>query len=89
MRPISPAVTSFSTETWVLLVLVGGAGLTAILHTLARTFNEERKVHDLKVRVFELRKSYAKRLAEISGREAEFVDDSQVTLVDEPAKPSA
>lgn len=79
-----------STETWVLLVVVAAAGLTAILHTWAKTFNEERKVHDLKRQVHDLRKSYAKRLAEIAGRgTGEFVDDADVEVVEEPASKAA
>jgi hypothetical protein len=81
---MAPFVATLSTETWILLALVAGAGLTAVLHTLAKAFDEERKVHDLKRKVHELRRAYAKRLAEINGRgPAEFVDDKDVQIVDE------
>jgi hypothetical protein len=58
-------MTEFSAETWTLLGLVAGMGTLTILHTLARTFADEQKVHDLTLRVFDLRRSYAKRLVEL------------------------
>ena len=63
----------FSPETWVFLMVIAFAGITAILHTIAQQFGEERRMHDLRVRVAELRKIYAAHLAEISGKSAEEI----------------
>lgn len=80
---MAPFVATLGSETWIMLALVAGTGLTAVLHTLAKAFNEECRVHDLKRQVYDLRRAYAKRLAEINGREAaEFVDDKTVQIVE-------
>lgn len=63
----------FSPETWAFLILIAFAGVTAILHTIAQEFGEERRRHDLGVRVAELRKVYAAHLAEISGKSADEI----------------
>lgn len=51
-----------------LLGAIAAAGLCGMLFVLARTFAEEQRVHDLKVRVVMLRKAYQQRLAEMSGQ---------------------
>jgi len=58
----------FSLETWALMAAVAATGTLAMLHTLAHAYQQERRVHDLKLRVIDLRKSYTKRLAELQGR---------------------
>lgn len=63
----------FSVETWILIFCIAFAGITAILHTIAQQYGEERRMHDLKVRVAELRKIYAAHLAEVSGKSAEEI----------------
>ena len=43
--------------------------VVAVLQTLARTMEQERRLHDLKMRVAELRSQYSTRLADLrSGR---------------------
>lgn len=58
-------MSAFTLDTWVLLGIVGLAGALGILYTLAQAFAHEQRVHDLKLRVSELRRSYSRRLAEI------------------------
>lgn len=59
-------VQSFSSETWVLIVLAAGAGVLGSLHSLAAYYRECTRVHDLKVRVANLRREYARRIAELN-----------------------
>ncbi len=75
---------TFSTEVWGLLLLVAMGGGLAVLWTVARAYEDERKVDDLKTRVAELRATYARRIAEMHAREVgETVDDGEVIEVDE------
>lgn len=76
----------FDFETWLLLAGVTGICLLSILYTLARYFGAEREVHDLKVRVIDLRKTYHRRLAMQEGIiEAEVVGDGPSA----PGEPTA
>jgi hypothetical protein len=58
------------TSVWVWLVLgaVAFTLVTVVLHTLARSLQEERRVSELRDRVMELRAGYNLRLAELAGR---------------------
>lgn len=70
-------MSDFTAETWVLLGMVAAVGAIGILYTLAQTFAHERRVHELKIRVVELRRSYSKRLAEMGrphGDTGEVID---------------
>jgi len=58
---------------WESLVAVsafGAVGILTVLHTLARAFQHERDLHDLRVRAGDLRLSYAARLKALKDREA-------------------
>lgn len=80
----APLVVTFSTEIWALLALIAIGGGMAVLWTVARAYDDERKVHDLKTRVAELRANYAKRIAEMHAREAgEDLGEVDVIEVDE------
>lgn len=61
---------TFDSGSWMLLGLVALAGTTAVLWILAQTYTREQSVHELKVRVFELRRAYSRRLAEIASRDS-------------------
>lgn len=79
-----PGVMSdFTTEAWALLAIVALGGTLGILYTLARAFAHEQQVHDLKVRVTDLRRSYSRRLAEIGHAQAEGEGVIEAVPVDE------
>lgn len=66
--------------------LIGFALVTAVLHTLARAVSEEQRIADLRYRVLELRRNYAKRLAELAGREVlEVSPESERLPLPQPA----
>ena len=67
----------FDSIVWLLLGGVAGSSVLGVLHVLARRYERERSMHDLRARVIMLRRNYANRLAEIAARE------SQVELVPE------
>lgn len=79
-------MTQFSPETWVLLVVVAGAGVLAILSTLCQAYAHERRMHELKGRVFELRGAYARRLAEIAARDVLEVEPEGAAGAEPTAK---
>jgi len=59
----------FGWEAWVALSAIGGAGILAILQTLARHFEHDREAHDLHVRAAELKVRYVARLKSMRDRE--------------------
>jgi len=50
---------------WLLIVLIGGTGLLAILHAFGSEADRRVEVHDLKVRVHELRNEQLERIRRI------------------------
>lgn len=65
---------TLSLETWAVITLVSLGGVTAVLHTLARYLQSERELHDLRIRVQEVRAGYASRLAELAARSGEVIE---------------
>jgi len=62
-------VAQFSQATWIILAVVSAAGVLSILNYLARRVKHQLAVHDLQIRVHQLRDEYARRqaaLAELS-----------------------
>lgn len=57
---------TFSDEAWYLIALVASVSVLASLHSLGAFYREQTRVHDLKVRVQELRRQYKKRLADLA-----------------------
>jgi hypothetical protein len=62
-------VAEFPLSAVVLIAVIIAAGLLSIAHVLANTFGNERRRHDLKVRVGVLRKQYTERIAAMRARE--------------------
>ena len=82
--PDGPIVANFSTEVWLACAVVGVACITCILHSLSKAIAAERDVHDLRLRVFDLRTAYTKRLAD-----AEALHDAEVDREDRPPNTAA
>lgn len=57
---------TFSSEAWYLIAAVAAIAMLASLHSLSVYYREQTKVHDLKIRVQELRRQYKKRLADLA-----------------------
>ena len=72
--PIPTDMAPFSPEIWAVLALLSLGLVTAVLHTLARYLQAERELHDLRIRVQDVRASYARRLAEIAERAVEVIE---------------
>lgn len=70
---------TLSLETWAVITLVSLGGVTAVLHTLARYLQSERELHDLRIRVQEVRAGYARRLAELAARSGEVIEVAPIT----------
>lgn len=68
---------AFDPILWLLLAAVAGGSTLASVYVLARRYERERTVHDLKVRVNHLRTVYATRLAEIAARETSPVIEAE------------
>jgi hypothetical protein len=51
------------------MVAAGAFGVLAMLWVLAKRFGHERRLHDLRIEVHQVRKAYAQRLAELAARE--------------------
>jgi hypothetical protein len=66
----------FSGEYWAVFGLIAGAAVLVMLHVAATAFGRVRQAHDLRVRVFELRRAYSQRLADLAAEEAQ---DGRVT----------
>lgn len=71
-------MTSWSVEIWVLLAFITGAGVLAVLNVLAGYLQHEVELHELRVRVGEVRRSYNRRLAEMAAREGGIIEVSPV-----------
>jgi hypothetical protein len=56
----------FPAEAWYLIVAVALAAMLAMLHSLSLYYREQTKVHDLRIRVQELRTQYRTRLANLA-----------------------
>ena len=74
-------VTNFPLEIWLLCAMIAFLCITGMLYTLAKTFRTERDVHDLRVRVADLRTRYVTRLAEEEIIEVDAVDDAPGTML--------
>ena len=64
----------FSPEIWAVMALLSFGLVTAVLHTLARYLQAERELQDLRLRVQDVRATYARRLAEIAERAGEVIE---------------
>jgi hypothetical protein len=62
-------VAEFPISAMALIAVIIAAALLSIAHVLANTFGNERRRHDLKVRVGILRKQYTERIAAMRARE--------------------
>lgn len=69
-------VTNFPLEIWLLCTAIAFLCITGMLYTLAKTFRAEREVHDLKVRVADLRTQYVSRLGADEVIEVDVIDDA-------------
>lgn len=56
---------------------VAAAAVVAVLHTLAERIKHEREVHELRLRVHEVRTAYAQRLADLAARERGGVEETE------------
>jgi len=73
----------FAPEIWSVLGLIAGACLLGMLAAAAHARREECRLHDLKVRVHELRGAYQRRLADLRrGAEEPVIDAEVVQEVD-------
>ena len=59
-------MSSFAAETWVLIGLVAAACMLGCLHVLAAYYREHTRLHDLRVRIVQLRRDYADRIARMN-----------------------
>jgi hypothetical protein len=59
----------FSLETWLVLAGLGALCVIAFLHALASQYREQTNLHDLKMRVHDLRREYAERMAREAAEE--------------------
>ncbi len=71
---------AFSTEVWTIFGVIAVATVMAILSAAATARQQECGLHDLKIRVQELRAAYQRRLAELR-RSAEVPDVEPVAGV--------
>lgn len=62
-------MTSFPPETWGLMVLFCVTMVIAGLHVLSKLSSHARNVHELRIRTVELRKAYARRMAEMDAQQ--------------------
>lgn len=53
----------FSTDAWLLIGAFSVICLLAFLYSLSALYRDQTKLHDLKLRVHDLRREYAERLA--------------------------
>jgi len=58
------------------MLAVAAAAVIAILHTLAERIKHERDVHELRLRVHDVRTAYAQRLADLAAREHGGVEEA-------------
>lgn len=80
---------AFSLEVWTVLGLIAAAMLLAMLATASHAIREECRLHDLKVRVHELRAAYQRRLAELRRGLEEPVLEAEVVEEEGPASRAA
>jgi hypothetical protein len=71
-------------KAWVILSIAAGLGLLGVLHCLASAINNHHKVHDLRVRVNELRNQQLLKL-----RESNLEFANYEVVEDGPAKKAA
>jgi hypothetical protein len=55
-------LTGFGAQVWVVLAVVAGTGVLCLLHFMASSIRNVTYVHDMRVRVSNLRKDQAERL---------------------------
>jgi hypothetical protein len=67
-------------DAWLLIGCVAGICLLSFLYALATLYRDQTTVHDLKVRVHELRRDYTERIAR-QNAELEQVEAESVRLV--------
>lgn len=70
-------------KAWVILSIVAGMGVLGVLHCVASSINNHHKVHDLRVRVNELRNQQIHKLKQTN------LDYADFDVVDQPAKKAA
>ena len=58
---------AFSTDTWMLIFVFIAIAVISFAYVLASSVGEAKKVHELRLRVVELRKTYAQRLKALYG----------------------
>jgi hypothetical protein len=76
---------AFPLEAWIAIMVIAAAAVLAILGAAARTRKEQCRLHDLKVRVHELRSAYQRRLVELRrGGELPVIEAVPVDEVGEP-----
>lgn len=74
----------FAAETWVLMGIVAVACVLGCLHALASYYREHTRLHDLRIRIIDLRREYAERLAklrsvvDVGEEEEESVGEAEV-----------
>jgi hypothetical protein len=67
----------FSADAWLVLAGVAGVCLLSCLYALASLYRDQTRLHDLKVRVHDLRHEYAERVAR---QQAEYLVESAPSL---------
>lgn len=59
-------------KAWVILSVIAGVGVLGVLHCVASSINNHHKVHDLRVRVNELRNQQIRKLKQTTLEYADF-----------------
>lgn len=72
-------------EGWVVFAAIGGTGMLGFLYSVASCMRNETQIHDLHVRVADLRVAYQKRLLALM----EAADAGFITPGPNTSKPSA